>query len=58
MGTTPDLLTIRGAECVKQADIILLEEPRDQDAWKKLIGTKEVWFLGPGIRVYYGTDPK
>jgi len=58
MGTTPDLLTIRGAECVKQADIILLEESGDQAAWKDLIGSKEVWFLGHGSKIFYGTDPK
>lgn len=57
MGTTPDLLTIRGAECIKQADIILLEEKEDQAAWKDLIGTREVWFLGHGSKIFYGTDP-
>lgn len=59
MGTTPDLLTIRGAQCVKQADIIILTEQGDQTAWKDLIGGKEVWFfLGHGSQIFYGVDPQ
>jgi precorrin-4/cobalt-precorrin-4 C11-methyltransferase len=57
MGTTPDLMTIRAAQCVKQADIIILSEEWDQAAWKNLIAGKEVWFLGHSSQVFYGVDP-
>jgi precorrin-4 methylase len=58
MGTTPDLLTIRGAQCIKQADIVLLEGKGDQVAWKDLIGGKEVWFLSHSSQLFYGMDPQ
>jgi len=56
MGTTPDLLTLRGAEVVKRADIILLEDPGDQKAWEELIGNKEVWFCPRRSAASYGAD--
>jgi len=56
MGTTPDLITIRAVECVKQADIIILEEQGDKEAWKELIGDKEVWFMGHSSQIFYGLD--
>jgi siroheme synthase len=31
MGTAPDLITLRGARVVKDADIILLEEPSERE---------------------------
>jgi precorrin-4/cobalt-precorrin-4 C11-methyltransferase len=58
MGTAPDLITIRGVEVIKSADIILLEEPSERDYWKDFIGNKEVWFCPHGSRVGYGLDPK
>ncbi|MFZ3158117.1 MAG: hypothetical protein WA124_11510, partial [Smithella sp.] len=30
MGTTPDLMTIRAVQCVKQADIVILSEEWDK----------------------------
>ncbi|MEW6442627.1 MAG: SAM-dependent methyltransferase [bacterium] len=57
MGTSPDLLTLRGAEVVRQADIILLDEPEDRNAWAALIGSKEVWFCGRRSAAFYGSDP-
>jgi precorrin-4/cobalt-precorrin-4 C11-methyltransferase len=58
MGTAPDLITVRGAEVVKAADIILLEEPSERDYWQSFIGDKEVWFCAHGSRVGFGLDPK
>ena len=58
MGTTPDLMTIRAVECVKEADIVILAEAGDKTAWKELIARKEVWFLGHNTQVFYGVDPE
>lgn len=58
MGTTPDLMTIRALQCVKQADIVILSEEWDKDAWKDLIGGKEAWFLGHSSQMFYGVDPQ
>jgi len=58
MGSAPDLITIRAVECVKQADIIILEEQGDKNAWKDLIGDKEVWFMGHSSQIFYGFDPQ
>ena len=58
MGTAPDLITVRGAQVVKDADIILLEEPSERDYWQSFIGDKEVWFCAHGSRVGFGMDPK
>jgi precorrin-4/cobalt-precorrin-4 C11-methyltransferase len=57
MGTAPDLVTVRGAEAIKQTDIFLLEEPGEKDYWKSFIGDKEVWFCAHSSRIFYGTDP-
>ena len=32
MGTVPDLITLRGLEAIKAAQIILLEDPKDREA--------------------------
>ena len=58
MGTAPDLITVRGVQAVKEADIILLEEPSERDYWKDFIGDKEVWYCPHGARVGLGLDPK
>ncbi|MFH0786224.1 MAG: SAM-dependent methyltransferase [Pseudomonadota bacterium] len=58
MGTSPDLITLRGMEVVKSADCVLLEEKSDRDTWKSLIDGKEIWYLGHFSRVYYGIDPE
>jgi precorrin-4/cobalt-precorrin-4 C11-methyltransferase len=58
MGTAPDLITVRGVETIKSADIILLEQPSERDYWKDFIGDKEVWYCAHGARVGYGMDPK
>jgi precorrin-4 methylase len=58
MGTTPDLMTIRAVQCVKQADIVILSEEWDKEAWKDLIGGKEIWFLGHSSQMFYGVAPQ
>jgi len=58
MGTAPDLITVRGVEVLRSADIILLEQPSEKDYWKDFIGNKEVWYCPHGARVGYGLDPK
>jgi precorrin-4/cobalt-precorrin-4 C11-methyltransferase len=58
MGTAPDLITVRGVQVIKNADIILLEQPSERDYWKDFIGDKEVWYCPHGARVGLGLDPK
>jgi precorrin-4 methylase len=58
MGAAPDLITVRGVEVIKSADIILLEQPSEKDYWKDFIGDKEVIYCPHGARVGYGMDPK
>jgi precorrin-4 methylase len=58
MGTAPDLITVRGVEVLKSADIILLEQPSEKDYWKEFIGNKEVWYCPHAARVGLGLDPK
>jgi len=56
MGLTPDLITVRGAEVIKNAEVVLLEEPGDQKAWASFIGDKEVIFCPHRSRIFYGVD--
>ena len=59
MGTTPDLLTIRGAEVIKQSQIVMLEQEQDREAWEKLRRAKrEVWIVPHSARLYLGLDPE
>ncbi len=58
MGVAPDLITLRGAEVIREADVILLEEPSEKEYWKEFIGDKEVWYCPHGARVGLGLDPK
>jgi precorrin-4/cobalt-precorrin-4 C11-methyltransferase len=58
MGTAPDLITVRGMEVLKSADVILLEQSSEKDYWKQFIGDKEVMYCPHGARVGYGLDPK
>jgi precorrin-4/cobalt-precorrin-4 C11-methyltransferase len=58
MGTVPDLMTIRAVECVKEADIVILEGKADQEAWKDMISGKEIWILSHNTQLYYGVDPQ
>ena len=58
MGTAPDLITIRGVEVIKSADIILVGDKQERDLWKDYIKDKEVWYCPNSLRVLYGIDPK
>jgi precorrin-4/cobalt-precorrin-4 C11-methyltransferase len=58
MGTAPDLITVRGVEVIKKADIILLEQASEKEYWKEFIGDKEVIYCPHGARVGLGLDPK
>ena len=58
MGTATDLITVRGVEVIKSADIILLEQPSELEYWKEFIGAKEVFYCPHGARVGLGMDPK
>jgi precorrin-4/cobalt-precorrin-4 C11-methyltransferase len=58
MGAAPDLITVRGVEVIKSADIILLEQPSEKEYWKDFIGSKEVMYCPHGARVGYGLDSK
>ena len=42
MGTTPDLLTLRGAAALEKCDMVLLENESDAEFWADLIEGKEV----------------
>ena len=57
MGTAPDLITLRGVEAIKSADLILLEQPSEFEYWKDFIGNKEVFYCPHGARVGLGLDP-
>ena len=57
MGAAPDLITVRGLEVVKRADLFLLEEKSDLAVWGKWIGKKPVLYAPHLARVFYGTDP-
>jgi precorrin-4/cobalt-precorrin-4 C11-methyltransferase len=58
MGTAPDLITVRGLDVLKSADLILLEQPSELEYWKQFIGSKEVFYCPHGARVGLGLDPK
>jgi len=58
MGTAPDLLTIRGAEVIRETQIVMLEGERDREAWKDYIGQREVWMVPNSARLYFGLDPE
>lgn len=57
MGTSPDLVTVRGDRILRQADLFIVEDDSDRQAWKEYIGDKEVWVAPHGSRVGYGIDP-
>ena len=57
MGTSPDLVTVRGEKILKQADLFILEGESDKQAWKDYIGDKETWIALHGSRVGYGVNP-
>ena len=58
MGAVPDFLTLRGAEVIKNSQIVMLEGDRDREAWAAYIGQKEVWIVPNSARLYFGLDPE
>jgi precorrin-4/cobalt-precorrin-4 C11-methyltransferase len=58
MGTAPDLITIRGIEVIRSADVILVGGREEQELWKDYTRNKEVWFCPNSLRVLYGIDPR
>jgi precorrin-4 methylase len=58
MGTAPDLITVRGVEVIKSADVILVGDDQERDLWKDYIKDKEVWYCPNSLRIMYGIDPK
>jgi precorrin-4/cobalt-precorrin-4 C11-methyltransferase len=57
MGTAPDLITIRGAETIKKADIVLVHDPEGLEDWKDFIGNKEAWVFPRYCFLFMGIDP-
>jgi precorrin-4/cobalt-precorrin-4 C11-methyltransferase len=57
MGLGPDLVTLRGVEAIKKADLFILESASDQQVWGKYVGKKPVIFVSHMARIFYGTDP-
>jgi precorrin-4/cobalt-precorrin-4 C11-methyltransferase len=57
MGTAADLITIRGVEVVKSADIVLVGDEPERDLWKEYTKDKEVWYCPNSLRIMYGIDP-
>jgi len=58
MGTAPDLITVRGVEVIKSADLILLEQPSELDTGRNS-SAKRKYFTVPMVRALgLGMDPK
>lgn len=58
MGTAPDLVTLRAAEVIRSADLILLEQQSEYEYWKDFIGNKEVFYCPHSARVGLGMNPE
>jgi precorrin-2 methylase len=58
MGTAPDLITIRGVEIIRSADIILIGNEQDRELWSDYTRNKEIWYCPDWIRVMYGVNPQ
>jgi precorrin-4 methylase len=57
MGTAPDLITVRGIEVIKKADIVVVHDPQGLKDWKGFIGKKEAWVFPRFNLLFYGIDP-
>lgn len=57
MGTAADLITLRGADVLKKADIVLVGDQQERDLWKQYTKDKEVWYCPDSLRAMYGIDP-
>ncbi len=57
MGSSPDLVTLRGVEVIRKSDLFMLESKDDVETWKQYLGKKPVVYASHLARVFYGTDP-
>ncbi len=57
MGTAPDLVTLRGAEIARKADILLLSDEQGRQDFRDFIRGQEVWILPRFTTLYMGVDP-
>jgi precorrin-4 methylase len=57
MGTAPDLITMRGIEAIKKADIVLVHDPQGLKDWKCFIDNKEAWVFPRFNLLFFGIDP-
>ena len=57
MGSSPDLVTVRGVEAMRKADFFVLESASDVEIWAQYVGKKPVVFAPHMARVFYGIDP-
>jgi precorrin-4/cobalt-precorrin-4 C11-methyltransferase len=58
MGTAPDLITLRGVEVIKSADVVMVGNEQERDLWRNYTKGKEVWYCSNSLRAMYGIDPK
>jgi len=58
MGPCPDLITLRGAEALRRADLIVVEPSDDLAAWAPLLGETPILCAPHGARAFYGTAPE
>jgi precorrin-4 methylase len=57
MGTAPDLITVRGIEAVKKADIVLVHDAAGLKDWKSFVVNKEAWVFPRFNLLFFGIDP-
>jgi len=57
MGTAPDLITMRGIQTIKKADIVLVHDPQALKDWKSFIANKEAWVFPRFNLLFFGIDP-
>ena len=54
MGTAPDLITVRGVEVIRSADVVMVGSEDERLLWREYVRGKEVW-LCPGEWFREGT---
>ena len=57
VGPAPDLVTLRGQEVIKKADVFLIHDPPGPNAFKDFTGDREVWIHQHSIYALLGVDP-
>jgi precorrin-4 methylase len=57
MGTAADLITVRGIEAIKNADIVFVHDPQGLKDWKDFIGNREAWVFPRYNLLFLGIDP-